>query len=678
MRKLRLFAVSLLSVCMLLPVGTTAVWAAENAETVTEVAYNEYEAIFMGEEIAITASVTRGGETSDELIRYTDFDVREANVMFNSFHAEGYIDGWDGVIEQEILVIPRDIVYFINAGTNYTDQEYIAGTEGALGLELDPSGETGKKDPWFDAILRKVPQISNKLPSKQYFPEVQGDWGYTGNQQFATDKALEPRTIYESSMVPKRGTTFVEYTMPLAEGKYDVYIGTYSYWFTRAVTLSFNGEIVSDAFEIKPKKEVNCFKEIQPENGKIVVNLNGAQLYDEAMISFLVVVESGKTLPLELNVPTSPEIVPMTQTSVEVGNLTVGAKLQAYDYETGNLILETMVTDETMQVEFTIEQLQDCSRIAFAQSDGLASSEEAVTLRTDIVGFKAEYSELYTALPLKVNLQASAESGICAVEIRRNGEKVWYEELDTPVETLSYDYFAETNGEYEAVLTSGIGAYSYLTFTVTNVDDVEPTFSYSFGLENAQKSSAQSLNLSLDCSSVSTIVESGYYFGGEAFTLGSDREVNLSDGGFYRFYLVNEVGKRDLNGLYVNLLENEFKTFAVRRSTADYTNQGIEITLDSAEGYSFVKATVYFKDADGACERMIVNGNVFHAYENGEYFVLVENEKGINELAVITVSNITEGNPQMTPIIVTASVCGVVLIASVLAFVFVLKKNRKS
>ncbi|MBR4419885.1 MAG: hypothetical protein IKT32_03305, partial [Clostridia bacterium] len=151
--------VLLMTLVLCLSMVTFPVGVFADGEVTVE--YNKYEAIIVGEPIDIKASVTRNGETKQESIKYTSFDVMSANEIFKTFSVQGYIEGYDLPIEQNIVVIPADLIYMINAGANSLDKEVVSGSE-VLGSELDHTGVNSETEPYFEAIKRKVATLHNK------------------------------------------------------------------------------------------------------------------------------------------------------------------------------------------------------------------------------------------------------------------------------------------------------------------------------------------------------------------------------------------------------------------------------------------------------------------------------------------------------------------------------------
>ena len=108
--------------CAVSAVNTVHISAfADGEKEIESISYNEYEAIVAGQLADIRAEVTfTDGTTELRPIHYTAFPVDEMTTPFHSFYAEGYVEGFDEVIGQNIIVVPDKLQYMIDLGSNYT------------------------------------------------------------------------------------------------------------------------------------------------------------------------------------------------------------------------------------------------------------------------------------------------------------------------------------------------------------------------------------------------------------------------------------------------------------------------------------------------------------------------------------------------------------------------------
>lgn len=653
-------------VCSLCGLALYDVAFAEQS-AVTSVEYNAYEVIVRGEQPAFVAKVTRGDTVSDEFIKYTDFSAIAATKLFDSFTAKGYVDGWDKEITQTIIVMPEDVRYMVNFGGNSTNSEYIAPGEGILGLEFDHTGDSGVNEPYFKAILRRFPDIVNKTSAKQYGQntDLYGDWGYVGDQFVGTAKTtVKEKDLYEKILFPKRGTDDVEMKFALGKGQYDVYIGTYSYWFSRPCDIVVNGVTVEEGYQLMPSKQVYKTS-INNQQEVLSLTLEGGGLYDEAMVSFVCITASDAREYEELNMPQSDDSIDMSRTAFTVGGLAEGATLVAYDYDTGNWLYTQTVGVGQSSLEVTLEDWQlttSLSRIALMQLNKQFQSAVAVVQRTDISDMSVTFVDEYTSTDVVCGVSGNALSGIVRLTVK-NVEGIVVDKIVDAVANYADDFAIQCNGTYDVVLTSGSGATSTQTINVTKIDKELPSTKLSLDLQSAKQSNVSKLVLKLDVNTLaptSTIVCVDQNGKTDNATIDANK-VTFSQSGYYTLTMQNSLGKKASTNVMVALAQQDIKTVSLSQRKS---GRASEVSMLSANGYDVTAVVVYATTDDGT-EKMIVNGAdgkfAFNVYGNGTYFVETTTSDGSIEVFVLGVTDF--GNNKAEKLAV-ADIAGIALLSA--------------
>lgn len=653
-------------VCSLCGLALYDVAFAEQS-AVTSVEYNAYEVIVRGEQPAFVAKVTRGDTVSDEFIKYTDFSAIAATKLFDSFTAKGYVDGWDKEITQTIIVMPEDVRYMVNFGGNSTNSEYIAPGEGILGLEFDHTGDSGVNEPYFKAILRRFPDIVNKTSAKQYGQntDLYGDWGYVGDQFVGTAKTtVKEKDLYEKILFPKRGTDDVEMKFALGKGQYDVYIGTYSYWFSRPCDIVVNGVTVEEGYQLMPSKQVYKTS-INNQQEVLSLTLEGGGLYDEAMVSFVCITASDAREYEELNMPQSDDSIDMSRTAFTVGGLAEGATLVAYDYDTGNWLYTQTVGVGQSSLEVTLEDWQlttSLSRIALMQLNKQFQSAVAVVQRTDISDMSVTFVDEYTSTDVVCGVSGNALSGIVRLTVK-NVEGIVVDKIVDAVANYADDFAIQCNGTYDVVLTSGSGATSTQTINVTKIDKELPSTKLSLDLQSAKQSNVSKLVLKLDVNTLaptSTIVCVDQNGKTDNATIDANK-VTFSQSGYYTLTMQNSLGKKASTNVMVALAQQDIKTVSLSQRKS---GRASEVSMLPANGYDVTAVVVYATTDDGT-EKMIVNGAdgkfAFNVYGNGTYFVETTTSDGSIEVFVLGVTDF--GNNKAEKLAV-ADIAGIALLSA--------------
>lgn len=650
----------------------------------TAVTYNSYEVIVAGEEVNITAQVTRNGVTNAEPIRYTNFPATEMNTLFNSFTVKGYIDGWDEEITQTIIVMPRQVQYMMNFGGNSTKTEYIAPGEGVLGLEFDHSGVTGESEPYFQAVLRKFPDLFNKTSAKQYGQSTDqyGNWGYVGTEFVGTAKTtVQEKDLYEKILFPKRGTDDVEVRMQLPQGKYDVYIGTYSYWFSRPCNISINGKLVAENYQLMPSRQL--FKTTLDNTSDILsVLMEGNGLYDEAMVSFICVTLADGEYP-QFTAPEATDSIQLSDSQFTVSGLTSGSKLVAYDYSNNNLLFEAIVPEGQTEVLVTLEDWQltaSLSQIALMQVNSQFASPVKVVQRTDISGMSVEFADEYTASNVICSVSGSAPSGIVQLLVKKGEQTV----LDRPANSSSTQYSdtfeISENGTYDVVLVSGSGAVSTERITVSKIDKQLPTLSVSLTLKSAEQSNADNIVLQLDKTTLAPIDKLICFdSNGNSVALSDNGSISFTASGVYTVFLQNTLGKQTATNVMVALAQQDIRTVQLSQTA---NGRAVTVNLKPSNGYRLSSVTVYATTEDGT-EKMIVNGGDqfdFNMYDPGLYLVQVITEDGSMEVFALDISNVSPEAGGALTIGDIAGICmlSVSVVCVVICAFFMLKRGRKN
>lgn len=666
--------------------GTVSVSVrAEGEKEIESVSYNAYEAIVAGEVADLQAQVTfTDGSTEMRPIHYTTFPVDEMTTLFHSFYAEGYVDGWDGVIEQNIIVVPDGVQYMINLGSNYTETDYEVSGEGVLGKELDPTGATSENEGYYAAVRRAFPGIKNKVGAKQYGqgePAEDGDWGYVGDQQIVYfTGAAEDANPYDLVMFPKRGTTdvTVNFALPETAADYDVYIGFYSHWFARSIGIEMNGDTLETEYSVRPSYDTYKIENVSLQ-GDQTITFVGNGLYEEALASFICVTEADTQEYPELSAPTAPEILQLTDTELEVTDLTPGSKLQLYNYDTSALLYEYMVgEDETAHtIDLSDIDLDGIVRFGVCCTNAGGMGESAIVQRTDISRFDVSYTQDYVGDSLRLDLSATAYSNIVSLDVYNGTGEIVESRTTTPAMEWSDTLYLYENGDYRLELTSEQGGMSIQEISITNIDNADPVLSVVFDMAAAQASSATSVALSVSVETISPLVESGYVADGTDTAADfSGGTVAFSRTGSYTLYFVNELGKTDAVNVRVAMDMDQSVTADITQSPLQRFTQ---VNFTGKNGYTVESVTVYGL-IDGEAERMLVNGSEddyrFNIYDDGVYFAEIVTADGSREIVVLSGGDTQPEGPNVGLIVGLSVGGGVVVIGGGLAAFFLVRRRR--
>ncbi len=669
----------------------TPVLAAQTAKsTPSSVEYNPYEAIVIGQPVQIMAKVTRDGVTAEEPIKYTSFPATEINKLFGSFTAKGYIDGWKEEIVQTIIVVPENLEYMMNFGGNSTENEYIAPGEGVLGLELDHSGNSGVHEPYFEAILRKFPELRNKTSAKQFGQNTEqyGNWGYVGTEFVGTAKiTVKEKDLYEKILFPKRGTDDVEVKAEIPQGKYDIYIGTYSYWFSRPCTISVNNQVVAENYQLMPSRQVYKVTVEHTTNSPLSVMLEGEGLYDESMISFLCITKADESGYSELMAPQAPESIQLTDKEFLVSGLTPGAKLVVYDYNSNHLLYEQLVNEDTTELNVPLQDWQmtsSLSRIAVMQVNKEHVSPVTVLQRTDIESMNVSFLDEFTAYNVVCNVEGKASSKIVQLQVKRGDQVIIDKQANSESSDFAGSFEIEENGTYDVILYSGSGATSTQTITVSKIDKPLPTLALALNLKTAKLSSAGALVMELNAGTLAPIqkLTCRASDGTETELDASSTNVKFDKSGVYTVAYTNVLGKQAAAKVMVALQQQDIQTVKLSQSSS---GRAVVIGIQSANGYNVKEITVYATTEDGT-EKMIVNGAngdfSFNMYDKGTYFVQVLTADGSLEVFTLDVADFAPakaetGMSAVELIGIAVMVLGAASLIAV-AVLFVIQRKKKS
>ena len=663
--------------------------AAEDGKQIESVQYNEYEAIVLGDMADITATVSYTDGTSEQVpIKYTQFPVDEMVTPFHSFYAEGYIDGWDGVIEQNIIVMPDNVEYMIDFGSNYTDEDYVHSSGEVLGKVLDHTGANSDRG-YYAAIKREFPEIRNKVGSKQYgngqFTEGE-DWGYVQDYEivyYTGDPA--DSNPYEFVMFPTWGELDTQIKFWLPEGEYDVYLGFYSHWFPRNIGISMTKEdgttqTINDSYTVNPREQtIDLLGE--ELSGETTFTLVGPAMYEEPLISFLCVTQTDTTSAQEPpSAPAVPELLQLSDTQMLVSGLTSDSKLQLYNYDNSTLLYEYMVGAEETEhtIDLTQINLDGIVRLGVCctTADGMGAT--SVVNRTDIARFDVSYSQAYVSGALRLNLSATAFSDIVSLDVYK-GEELLEHRVTTPSLEWADVIYLHENGDYRLKLTSAQGGVSIQELSIGNIDRTDPVLSVVFNMETAQASSADAIVLSVTAQSVAPIAQSGYVRDGVDYAIDfSGGTVALGKSGSYTLYYVNELGKSDALRVNVAMSASEAVTTQIGQSTMQ---QFTQYSFVGRNGYTVSTVTVY-GIIDGEAERLLVNGSEndyrFNMYDDGVYFAEVVTSDGAREFILLnSAAPVQSGTGTNVGLIVGFSVGGAVIVigGGLAAFLLIRKKK---
>lgn len=686
------FAVAALGIAAVCAVGTAYVPAhAESEKRITDISYNKYEAIVVGELADITATVSYSDGTSGQVpISYTQFPVSEMTTLFHSFHAEGYIEGWDEVIEQEIIVMPANVEYMIDFGSNYTDQDYTHSDGTVLGKLLDHTGANSDRG-YYAAIKREFPDIRNQVGSKQYgqgtFTQGQ-DWGYVEDYElvYYTGDPAESNP-YELVMFPRWGYLNTEVKFWLPEGEYDVYLGFYSHWFPRNIGISMtkgdgNKETINSSYTVNPREQTIALPG-EALSGETTLTLTGPAMYEEPLISFLCVTQKNQTASADLpEAPSVPELLQLSDTEMTVSELTAGSKLQLFNYDTDTLLFERALgADETeCIIDLTEVALDGVVRLGVCCTTQDGMGETAIVERTDISRFDVSYTQAYVNGSLRLDLSASAFSDIVSLDVYRDDSLVEHRDTVHNTEWQDHVYLYE-NGEYRLQLTSAQGGVSIEELSITNIDSGDPTLSVLFNMEAAQASSASAINLAVTANSVSPVVRSGYIRDGVEYAADySGGLISLGKSGSYVLYFVNELGKSDAMRVHVAMSASDSAMAEIEMTSEQ---QFMQCSFAGKNGYS-VSTVIVYGLIDGEAERLLVNGSTdsyyFNIYDEGVYFAEIVTADGAREFVVLNTAAQTQ--PAQSPnvgLIVGLSVAGAVIVVGAgLAVFFIVRKKKIS
>lgn len=665
---------------------------AANAEekTVEAIRYNSYEAIVAGEPISSQAEVQfSDGTTEMRPIRYRELPVDKMHDLFYDFNAVGYVEGSDEEIRQTFVVLPANVEYLINLGSNLTDTDYEYSGEGVLGKVLDPTGESSVSDPYNAAILKKFPEMRNKVGSKQYgqgSPADVGDWGYVGDQltTYKVNGSVTEtgRNLFTHMTFPMRGTTNIEvrFSLPEESANYDLYLGFYSYWFARNIGIKLNNQTLEGDYEysVKPSAEVYPVQNV-PMSGEQSVKFTGKTLYEEALAAFVCVTKADTQEYDPIPAPTAPDALDLADTQMEVSDLTPGTVLQIYDYDKRNLLFEHLVAAEetSFSVPLTQLDLEGVARLGVCCSNAKEMGEETIVKRTDVEGFTVSYETDFVGHDLSVVLSARAPSGIVSLKVYRGGTLLTERE-ESGAAVWSDTVSLSENGDYRFEIESGSGGKGIEERTISNIDTAAPSIGLKFDMTTAKASGSNELVLGVTPVSVATVLEAGYIFCGEQKEADlSGGQMSFTESGSYTLYFVNSLGKMGACKLNIAMDRAEAVTAEI---TEDTSKRFKQLNFTGKNGYEIVSVNVYGNIGDET-EKMIVNGSDgrfgFSVYRDGVYFTEIVTSDGAREYVVLNTSEEkpTGGN---TAVIALAVTLGVIVAAGTAAVILLAVRRKKT
>ena len=684
----------ILLVSVFCSVGATVF--ADEKKTIESIDYYSHEVLIVGEKVDFKATVTFSDGTQEErTIKYIDFPVNKMHDVFHDFTVRGYVEGCDEEINQTIIVMPANVVYMINFGSNLTDVDYSYPSEGVLGKELDPTGEASLTDPYNQAILRKFPNMLNKVGAKEYgqgTPSSAGDWGYVGSD-YTTQKVTGSientgRNVFKHLIFLKRNSgknITIKFSLPSEAQNYDVHFGFYSYWFARSINIDLNEKEIKSNYTVSPSETVWTAQNqnLSGENTIFLEACDTSDAYAQALSSFICVTEADTTKYETAKAPTCPDALDLIDTEMQVSDLTANTILQIYDYDTGYLLCEHKVGEDETSYSVSLDglSLDGVSRIGVCCSNAGFMGKTTIVRRTDVENFIVDYTTDFVGSDLKVNLSAYAKSKIVALRVYKDSDLVIEKSVDSVSEWQDTIYLS-VNGSYRFEAESSSGGVGVEEREITNIDNGETTLKLIFNKDTVSRSSADSVLLKMQTDTVSTIIEKGYTYNNDSVkTLDiKAEEVTLTSGGDYIVYFTNLLNK---TGAYKVRFTKDYNSSLFSQISIDTSARFKEVNISSDNDYTITSVTVYGNIA-GETEKMIVNGTEtnfdFTIYKDAVYFAEITTSDGSHEIVVIDTltANVVKKKTGCSSSVKCDSIICVLLVVAMCGFVVNCNKKIKS
>lgn len=277
----------------------------ENEGKITiETKFPEY--IFMGDSLPSTIEVSRGNQKFTTNVLWDNASLHQPG----SASVKGTLTDLGNVeINADVLVIPKDMIYLINAGASETDDYKTM-------LEVGGS------------------KVLNKVSEQIYDPENGNTWGYTnaestgvntGDNMFNSlryiDKGKEPRDFsYKFDN--------------LKAGEYTVYVGYYDPWSewakNRDVKVSINDTVVDEQRNISGSYTVGTYTYDMTEDGTMDINFAPVHTGDNTDIQISWIIISSKIeQPQPPKDITLEEAIANAQEVLKENNPSVGSLLNS-------------------------------------------------------------------------------------------------------------------------------------------------------------------------------------------------------------------------------------------------------------------------------------------------------------------------------------------------------------
>ncbi len=627
MRKKGLWAVLTALLIIVLPLGAVSAWAKETTdapelavENVQSVRVNDYDNFIYGGDcypVGKIIGVWEGGkerELAADEIEYTDIQVNFISKIFESSEVSGRVKGTNVTFKQTITVVPADMVYFINAGAAADDP--------------------------FHAAMKRNFGLKNETPIQQ---STNGSWGWTDTYQ--TENKQKITGVFDTVAFPSEqsGHTNFDMTMPgFDDGTYDLYIGHYSFWHTRGVEVTVNGQKYYGEFglAIKPLRETTLIPDIAVTDGKIDVSMNGKGFQNEAIAAFYAVVPSIPDKPALPAKPVGPESLSVSDNSFTVQGLQIGNLLLIANAENNRVILSERITEETMTVTIAPEVFATLNVLDILQMNTAGASETFQTVKTDIYDIRFVYDDAWSLDALAVDAVLTCESHVTKLEVINGREIKTFHSAVKNENEFTVPFTVEQNGNYTIKIYSSAGTVISRELQITNIERENPSVECTIDYKNSTPSR---LRMGIKVDNISPLAAVKLYKDNALLreVPVTDKKFEIAEKGFYTVTVFTESGHKSVYSFHVTFEGDLGQTARIAFSTTKRPARDLSIGFSAIDGYELGSVTVSGVMANGKVERMIVNKGNMPVYENGNYYATLVSSDGSREIMVFTVNNIS-------------------------------------
>lgn len=634
----------------------------------------------LADEIDYTATVHYSDGTSEEArIEYGDITAATGvNVNFTTVDVTGVVTVGESVVpvSRYLTTMPEDLVYFINCGSSTEPDSHFP--DDPLTVDADYDHNQTIFDYYGESLL-------NYGTPDQTTTKGGSTWGiYTEHAHNAPADATFPYNsfVWTGGDTMKNTTTMGYLLTDLDSSKeYRVWIGTLSHWHGRTVNITFNGEVVgANTLTIPATKSCTVFENVKPDaSGKIDIFMTGAGT-NEPTINFIAVQEMSVAIPEKPASVQGDPIIEVGQTTVTVTGVTEGAKIQLYNVAKPYQLLyeEAVDTTKLNGESYTInfgEPLTVAQFCVVQLTGGGASDTPLLVTITDITKLEAALSPDpaqggYALASTTVTVTINAGSGVTQWLWKQGeyGEEHVFE-LDRPAVYVG-SFVAEENDTYYVIATSGLGVTRELQVDVNNIDTARPVISLVPSVEGFGEGG---YHATLRVTSVAPVVEYKLFKDGEQqgeTQTSAPATVNFPSAGEYVVYIKTAAG---LSSTSTVLVSAQPYTTRVEKS---YTSGTCKYTFTGTDDYTVSSVSVYKIDGARAERQTIDSGNVFNAYNAGQYVVTVTTGNGAVEMFTL---NVTQEDVRGTAEEgCGSSVSGIAFAALALGACLVFTKKKKS